>query len=168
MNSLLDLFCRVSASFLRHLNASRRPIRLKKNGKGPKQTQLEVVPPRKGWSLSATESQRNPVKVQSTALYAKNMGARIAPITRVTERNSIRTVLQKKALQGRMRSTLHATNVHHASRIQAMQSCLRRSQSLKNLIRNSSAQTKRASMVTTVTETTPTHLGMMGLVALGN
>ena len=79
-NSLLDLFCRVSASFLRHLNASRRPIRLKKNGKGPKPTQLEVVPPRKGWSLSVTESQRNPVKVQSTALYAKNLGVRITPI----------------------------------------------------------------------------------------
>ncbi len=40
----------------------------------------EVVPPRKGWSLSVTESQRNPVKVQSTVIYAKNMGVRITPI----------------------------------------------------------------------------------------
>ena len=55
-NSLSDLFRRAFGSSSKRWNASRRPIQLKRNERGLNQTQMEVVPPRKGWSLSATES----------------------------------------------------------------------------------------------------------------
>jgi len=35
---------------------------------------LEVVPPRSRWSLSATETPRNPARKQSTVPYARSMG----------------------------------------------------------------------------------------------
>jgi hypothetical protein len=48
-----------------------------------------------------------------------------------------------------------------------MHSCLQRLQSLKNPARKSGVQTKSASVITTVTATTPTHPEVMGPVAQG-
>ncbi len=65
----------------------------KKEWEGPSKMQQEVIPPRKGWSLSATGSPRSPARKQSTVHYARSMGACRTPSTQVTARNTIRMVL---------------------------------------------------------------------------
>ncbi len=77
-------------------------------------------------------------------------------------------VLQKRALQGRTHSASHAMEVHCLTRKLTMSSCEQKLLNLRNPIGNSSTQPKSASVITTVTATTPTHLEVMGPVALEN
>ena len=130
--------------------------------------QQEVVPPRKGWSLLATETPRSPAKKQSTAHYARSMGVCRTPIELWTARSTIRMVLQTRALQGKTHNATCITEVCHATRKLSMHSCPQKLLNSRNPIENSSMQTKSSSMITTVTETSPTYLEVMGLVALGN
>ena len=110
-------------------------------------------------------------RMRSTVPYASSMGTHTTPITWGSAISMRRTVLQKGPSQGRVRSATRitrATEMCHTNITLAMCSCPRRLQSLKSLTRNSSARTKSASAVATVTATTPTHPEVMGLVALGN
>jgi hypothetical protein len=77
-------------------------------------------------------------------------------------------VLRKRALLGKMRSATRAMITHSVNRKVTKRSCQQRSPSLRSLTRNSSAQIKSASVIMTVTATTPTHLDVMGPVALGH
>ncbi len=163
----------VYANCSKHLSASKRPSRPtsrpRRNTKGLRLALLEVVPPRNGWSLSATESQKNPTRKQSTVPYARSMGAHRIPIIRGTAVSMRRTVLQREPSQGRARSrATRATETRRASITIVTRSCPRRSQNLRDLTRSSSAQTRSASATATVTAMTPTPPEVMGPVALGN
>ena len=164
MNSRVILCPRVSENCSRRWSALKRPSQLKRIVKGLKQAQLEAVPPRRGWSLSATGSQRSPAKMQSTVHYARSMGARTTPIIQVTARNITRMVLRKRALPGKTCSATRAMKKHSVNRNVTMRSCQQRSPNLRNLTRNSSVQIKSAGVTATAT---PTHPEVMGLVALG-
>jgi hypothetical protein len=105
----------VYASYSKHLSALTRPSRPRSNVKGLRQVWLEVVPPRKGWYLSAIKSWRIPARMQSTVPYASSMGAHTTPITRESAVSMRRPVLQRKPSQGRVRSTTRTTEMCHGS-----------------------------------------------------
>jgi hypothetical protein len=142
----------------------------RRNAKGLRLVRPEVVPPRNGWSLSLTESLRTPTRKQSTAPYARSMGARRIPITRGIAVSMRKTVLQREPSQGRAcsSSAIHTIKTRHARVTIVTRSCPQRSQSLKNLTRNSSARIRSASAIVTATVTTPTPPQVMGRVDLGN
>jgi hypothetical protein len=58
--------------------------------------------------------------------------------------------------------------MRHMSMIIPTCSCPQKLWNLKNLTRNSSAITKRVSVIMTMTVKTPSHHEVMGMVALGN
>ena len=91
------LYPRASVSYSKHLNALERPSRPRRNAKGIRQAQLEVVPPRKGLLLSVIKSQRSPARMQSTVPYESSMGACTTPITRGSDVSMRRTELQKRS-----------------------------------------------------------------------
>ena len=103
----------------------------KKDQKGLRQVQLEVVPPRKRWSLSMTKSLRNPERMQITAHYARSMGTCRIPIIQGTAQLSAKITRLEKSNK----------KLKHTK--------------------------KRASVIVTVTATTPICPEIMGPVALG-
>ena len=148
---------------LKCLSTSKRPSRPRRTMKSLKQVHQEVVPRRKGWSLLVTESLKSPAKKQSSAHYARSMGACRTPITLGTARNKIRMVLQKR----RTHSATRAMEACHAIRKRTTCSCPQKSLSLKSPTGNSSVQVRNASAIMIATATTLMHPEVMGLVALG-
>ncbi len=114
---------RVYTNCSKHLSTSKRPSEPRRTVKSLKQVHQEVVPPGKEWSLLTTKSQRSPTRMQSTAHYARGMGACRTPIIRVTARSTIWTVLQRKPLLGRGQSATHDMEACRASRKLTMCSC---------------------------------------------
>ena len=109
---------------LKVLEHIKKAFLTKKECKGPKASMLEVVPPRKGWSLSATESPRSPARKQSTVSYARSMGVHRIPIIRGTAVSLTRTVLRREPSQGKAcSSATHTEEMRRTSITIVTRSC---------------------------------------------
>ena len=121
-------------------------IQPRRNVKGLSQVWLEVVPPRKEWSLSANESPRSPARKQSTAHYARSMGAHRTPTTQVTEKVQFRWY-SKKGFAGKI---AHCSSCNEHESREQNNSYVQLSAKIAKLEKSNrklSAQTKNASTI---------------------
>ena len=126
-----------------------------------------MVPPRKRWSLSMTESLTNPKRIQSTVHYARSMGACRIPIIQGTARNIIWTVLLKGLCRESMKCNPYIGSTlckHNTSLMQLSAKTTKLEKSNRKL----KIMNKRCTRNCDSDSNNSDHPQVMGAVTLGN